>query len=34
VAKSIMEVQAEFLEITTSILEKIDIPVERAKKMF
>jgi hypothetical protein len=28
-----MEVQAKSLEITTSVLEKIDIPVERAEKM-
>lgn len=30
VAKATMVVQAKSLEITTSVLEKMDIPVERA----
>ncbi len=33
VTKTAMEIQAESLEVTTSILENIDIPIEQ-KKVF
>jgi hypothetical protein len=32
VAEEVMEPQIESLEVTTSVLDKIDIPIKRAEK--
>jgi hypothetical protein len=32
VAEEVMELQTKSLEVTTSVLDKIDIPVERVEK--
>jgi hypothetical protein len=34
VAEATMEVQTEYLETTTNVLEKIDIPIERPEKKY